>query len=37
MFELEEKLQELITWVMNTYGISRKEAIRSIECKINDV
>lgn len=35
MLELDEKLYELIKWVVDTYGISKKEAISSIVNKIN--
>ena len=34
MFELDDKLWELIQWVRNTYGISQAEAIKSIEHKL---
>lgn len=34
MLELDEKLYELIKWVVNTYGISKKEAISSIINKV---
>lgn len=37
MYELENKLQELIVWVKNTYGISEKEAIKSIERKLEEL
>lgn len=30
MLELEQKLYELIKWVVDTYGVSKKEAIDSI-------
>ena len=35
MLELEQKLYELVKWVVDTYGISKKEAISSIENKLN--
>ena len=34
MFELDEKLYKLIEWVVNTYGCSKDEAIRSVERKL---
>ena len=34
MLELEQKLIELIQWVVDTYGVSKKEAIASIINKI---
>lgn len=34
MLELDEKLYELIKWVIDTYGVSKKEAITSIINKI---
>ena len=37
MFELQEQLQRLINWTVNTYGISVPEAIRSIEVKLNEI
>lgn len=37
MFELDEKLIKLIDWVRDTYGISEKEAIRSIERKLKNM
>lgn len=37
MLELDEKLQELITWIKNTYGINTKEAIASIKHKLKEL
>ena len=37
MLELDEKLYELIKWVVNTYGISKKEAIASIQNKLENI
>lgn len=34
MLELDEKLYDLIKWVVDTYGISKKEAIASIINKV---
>lgn len=34
MLELEEKLYDLIKWVVDTYGINKKEAIASIINKV---
>lgn len=34
MLELDEKLYDLIKWIVDTYGISKKEAIDSIINKI---
>lgn len=34
MLELEEKLYDLVKWVAETYGISKKEAIASIINKV---
>lgn len=34
MLELDEKLYDLIKWVVDTYGISKKEAINSIINKV---
>lgn len=34
MLELDEKLYELIKWVVDTYGCSKDEAIRSVERKL---
>ena len=34
MLELEQKLIELIQWVVDAYGVSKKEAIASIINKI---
>lgn len=34
MLELDEKLYDLIKWVVDTYGISKKEAIVSIINKL---
>lgn len=34
MLELDEKLYELIKWIVDTYGISKKEAISSIINKV---
>lgn len=34
MLELEEKLYDLVKWVVDTYGISKKEAIASIINKL---
>ena len=34
MLELEEKLYDLVKWVVETYGISKKEAITSIINKV---
>lgn len=35
MLELDEKLYELIKWVVDTYGVSKREAIVSIQNKLN--
>lgn len=37
MYELEGKIQELIEWTKEAYGISTKEAIKSIERKLNEL
>lgn len=37
MFELEEKIIDLIKWVVDTYGISEKDAKSSIIHKLNDI
>ena len=37
MYELEGKVKELIDWTIDTYGISEKEAIRSIERKLEEL
>ena len=37
MYDLEVKLQELIQWTKDAYGISTKEAIKSIERKLNEL
>ena len=37
MYDLEVKIQELIEWVKDIYGISTKEAISSIERKLNEL
>ena len=37
MYELEGKIQKLIEWTKEAYGISTKEAIRSIEKKLNEL
>ena len=37
MYELEVKLQELIQWTKDTYGIKTKEAMVSIERKLNEL
>lgn len=34
MLELEEKLYDLVKWVVETYGISKKNAIASIINKV---
>lgn len=34
MLELDEKLYDLIKWIIETYGISKKEAIASIINKV---
>lgn len=34
MLELDEKLYDLIKWVVDTYGISKKEAVASIINKV---
>ena len=34
MLELDEKLYDLIKWVVDTYGISKKDAIASIINKV---
>ena len=34
MLELDEKLYDLIKWVVDTYGISKKEAVASIINKL---
>lgn len=34
MLELDEKLYDLIKWIVETYGISKKEAISSIINKV---
>ena len=34
MLELDEKLYDLIKWIVDTYGISKKEAIASIINKV---
>lgn len=34
MIELEEKVYSLIEWVVDTYGCTKNEAIRSIERKL---
>ena len=34
MLELDEKLYELIKWIVDTYSISKKEAISSIINKV---
>ena len=34
MYELEQKIRELIDWTKYAYGITEKEAIRSIERKL---
>ena len=34
MLELDEKLYDLIKWVVDTYGVSKKEAIASIINKV---
>ena len=36
MLELDEKLYELIKWIVDTYGISKKEAIASIINKVKN-
>ena len=35
MLELDEKLYDLIKWIVDTYGVSKKEAIASIINKVN--
>lgn len=37
MYELEQKIRELIDWTKDVYGITEKEAIRSIERKLEDL
>ena len=37
MLELDEKLYDLIKWVVDTYGISKKEAIASIINKLENI
>ena len=37
MLELDEKFYELIKWVVDTYGVSKKEAIASINNKLNKI
>lgn len=37
MIELDEKLRQLIKWVQDTYGCSKKEAISSINHKLNEI
>ena len=37
MYELEVKLQVLIQWTKDTYGINTKEAMVSIERKLNEL
>lgn len=37
MYNLEVKLQELIQWTKYTYGINTKEAMVSIERKLNEL
>lgn len=37
MFELENKLRELIQWTVNTYGCNKSEAIKSIERKLEEI
>lgn len=37
MYVLEVKLQELIQWTKDAYGISTKEAMVSIERKLNEL
>ena len=37
MYDLEVKIQELIEWTKDTYGISTKEALISIERKLNEL
>ena len=34
MLELDEKLYDLIKWIVDTYGISKKDAISSIINKV---
>ena len=34
MLELDEKLYDLIKWIVDTYSISKKEAIASIINKV---
>lgn len=34
MLELDEKLYDLIKWIVDTYGISKKDAIASIINKL---
>lgn len=34
MLELEEKLYDLVKWIVETYGISKKDAIASIINKL---
>lgn len=37
MYDLEVKIQELIMWTKDAYGISTKEALISIERKLNEL
>lgn len=37
MYELEQKIIELIAWTKDAYGITEKEAIRSIERKLEEL
>lgn len=37
MYDLEVKLQELIQWTKDTYGINTKEAMVSIERKLEEI
>lgn len=37
MIELDEQLYKLIEWVVNTYGCSKKEAIASIQNKLENI
>lgn len=37
MIELDEKLNELIIWIVHTYGCSKKDAIASIKNKLETI
>ena len=37
MYDLEVKLQELIQWTKDSYGITTKEAMASIERKLHEL